>query len=239
MKFVVMVERTITELAEVEIEATDANQAKHKANKIRETLDYTATDSDYSVVDVSKRLEGLPRSGLYGKYIIQKADGSPMDPHADYFVLRLDTDPVARRAALEYSYLIPDRELAAGLQERIGKYDQSFDDCRTVQFYGMEKPAVIKRLEDALVEERAAHNFNKTYYMTGGRSWEEICQKEWLKEARQRLHAEGKIGSGHVAASRLTDEQRRALQVAVGDIDRSEDIGYRYVLRAMMEEGKQ
>ena len=55
MKFVVMVERRITELAEVEIEAIDANWAKHKANEIRDTLEYTATDSDYSVVEV--RLE--------------------------------------------------------------------------------------------------------------------------------------------------------------------------------------
>lgn len=54
MKFVVMVERRITELAEVEIEAIDANWAKHKANEIRDTLEYTATDSDYSVVDVSR-----------------------------------------------------------------------------------------------------------------------------------------------------------------------------------------
>ena len=54
MKFVVMVERKITSLAEVEIEAIDAKWAKHKANEIRDTLDYTATDSDYSVVDVSR-----------------------------------------------------------------------------------------------------------------------------------------------------------------------------------------
>ena len=52
MKFVVMVERRITELAEVEIEAIDANRAKHKANEIREALDYSVTDSDYSVVEV-------------------------------------------------------------------------------------------------------------------------------------------------------------------------------------------
>ena len=55
MKFVVMVERRITELAEVEIEAIDANWAKHKANEIREALDYSATDSDYNVVEA--RLE--------------------------------------------------------------------------------------------------------------------------------------------------------------------------------------
>ena len=65
-----------------------------------------------------KRLKG---SGLYGKYIIRKADGSRVDPKADYFVLRLDTDPAARRAALEYSYYLmrEDRELALDLQLRV------------------------------------------------------------------------------------------------------------------------
>jgi hypothetical protein len=30
--------------------------------------------------------------GLYGKYILQKADGSGLSPHAKYFVLRYDAD---------------------------------------------------------------------------------------------------------------------------------------------------
>jgi hypothetical protein len=30
--------------------------------------------------------------GLYGKYIIRKADGSPIDPKAKYIVLRYDAD---------------------------------------------------------------------------------------------------------------------------------------------------
>jgi len=41
--------------------------------------------------------------GLYQKYIIEKADGSPTDPKAVYFVLRLDTDPAAREAASAYA----------------------------------------------------------------------------------------------------------------------------------------
>ncbi len=42
------------------------------------------------------------RHGLYGKYIIQKADGTPVDPKAVYFTLRLDTDPHARAAIRAY-----------------------------------------------------------------------------------------------------------------------------------------
>lgn len=36
------------------------------------------------------------------KYIIKKADGSSIDPDAWYFVLRIDSDPHARAAAMEY-----------------------------------------------------------------------------------------------------------------------------------------
>ena len=45
-------------------------------------------------------------SNLYNKYIVTKTDGSPVDPNAQYFVLRIDTDPEARKALLHYSSLI-------------------------------------------------------------------------------------------------------------------------------------
>ena len=41
-------------------------------------------------------------SQLFNKYTITKTDGSPVDPHAQYFVLRLDTDPHAREAMMAY-----------------------------------------------------------------------------------------------------------------------------------------
>ena len=41
--------------------------------------------------------------GLYNKYFITKRSGKPVDPEAVYFVLRLDTDPVARKAARTYA----------------------------------------------------------------------------------------------------------------------------------------
>ena len=43
------------------------------------------------------------KKGWYQKYIIHKADGSPVDPDAIYMVLRLDTDPHAMNAALKYA----------------------------------------------------------------------------------------------------------------------------------------
>jgi hypothetical protein len=42
--------------------------------------------------------------GLYEKYeVITRDTGKPGDPHADYFILRLDTDVAARRAVLTYA----------------------------------------------------------------------------------------------------------------------------------------
>lgn len=41
--------------------------------------------------------------GLYDKYIITKNNGESVDPNAVYFVLRLDTDKLARRAAQNYA----------------------------------------------------------------------------------------------------------------------------------------
>jgi len=40
--------------------------------------------------------------GLFGKYRIEKGDGSEVDPKAVYFTLRLDTDAHARAAIRAY-----------------------------------------------------------------------------------------------------------------------------------------
>lgn len=46
------------------------------------------------------KVTGLERQ----KYIVKKTNGIPVDPNAFYFVLRLDEDPHARRAALQYAH---------------------------------------------------------------------------------------------------------------------------------------
>lgn len=45
----------------------------------------------------------MPTDRLYNKYVIEKRDGSPIDPKAQYFVMRLDTDICARIAARIYA----------------------------------------------------------------------------------------------------------------------------------------
>lgn len=44
--------------------------------------------------------------GLYRKYKIEKSDGTPTDPQAQYFVLRIDSDMAAREALKAYAGFI-------------------------------------------------------------------------------------------------------------------------------------
>lgn len=56
-------------------------------------------------------------TGLFKKYHITKMDGSPMNPDAVYFVLRLDTDPHAEKAVKTYATSVEEEnpELASDL----------------------------------------------------------------------------------------------------------------------------
>lgn len=67
----------------------------------------------------------MSNKGLYNKYIVLKMDGSPIDKNADYFVLRLDTDPIARTAAIVYAQNIEgyNRDLANDLKNRVSSYE--------------------------------------------------------------------------------------------------------------------
>lgn len=62
------------------------------------------------------------RKGFFSKYIVSKTDGTPVDPMACYFVLRLDTDRNARQAAMLYGELSGDPELQEQLADVIAKW---------------------------------------------------------------------------------------------------------------------
>lgn len=64
--------------------------------------------------------------GWYTKYLIRKTDGSPVDPEAVYFLLRLDTDPHARVAALAYANSIEGEDplLAKEIKEKLKEYNK-------------------------------------------------------------------------------------------------------------------
>lgn len=57
-------------------------------------------------------------SDLYHKYIVSKSDGSPVDPDAQYFLLRIDTDPAAQIALLVYADRIEAEDTALAVQLR-------------------------------------------------------------------------------------------------------------------------
>lgn len=63
--------------------------------------------------------------GLNGRYIITKADGSPTDPRAVYFVLRLDSfgDPAHVHACREAAemYACAAEDSLSPIVERIGE----------------------------------------------------------------------------------------------------------------------
>jgi hypothetical protein len=69
----------------------------------------------------------MKNKGLFGKYIIKKADGSPIDKGAEYFVLRLNGDgdinhiEACKKAVLVYAEQIKDH-LPLLSQDLIAKY---------------------------------------------------------------------------------------------------------------------
>jgi len=65
-------------------------------------------------------------STLFDKYIVKKAHGST-DPNAQYFVLRIDTDPAARAALLVYADQVKydDPEFAKELQAWVFVYTEA------------------------------------------------------------------------------------------------------------------
>ncbi len=66
------------------------------------------------------------RGGLDRKYIITKTSGKPIDPEAEYFVLRLDEDPHARVALAAYAQSVKsdNRALSFDLKQWLALINQ-------------------------------------------------------------------------------------------------------------------
>ena len=70
--------------------------------------------------------KGYKKGGLQkSKYIISKDDGSDVDPDAWYFVLRVDKDPHAQKAAIVYAQSVEEDNplLAKELMEQVRLYE--------------------------------------------------------------------------------------------------------------------
>lgn len=76
-----------------------------------------------TLTDNSKR-------GVYGKYVLEKADGSPVDPSATYFVLRLDSDPAARKAMRVYAEHCGNENLAYDILACVDSLERPPCGCR-------------------------------------------------------------------------------------------------------------
>ena len=67
--------------------------------------------------------------GYVKKYMIHKSNGKPVDPNADYFVLRIDKDPHALKALAFYaeSVKVDNEELSNDLKNKlIDEYGYKF-----------------------------------------------------------------------------------------------------------------
>ena len=72
----------------------------------------------------------MAEQGVFGKYVIKKADGGEIDPSACYFVLRLDTDPAARKAMRAYVEATENGHLADDITNCLDELDQPDCGCR-------------------------------------------------------------------------------------------------------------
>lgn len=64
---------------------------------------------------------------LYNKFNVTKVGGEPIDPKAEYFVLRVDKDYAAQQAVLKYADFIylTDPEFAQELRDWVAEFRQS------------------------------------------------------------------------------------------------------------------
>jgi len=68
---------------------------------------------------------------LYRKFEIQKTNGDPVDPLAQYFVLRIDTDYAARVALLAYAVEMAKQgeiEFANQLSEWVAQFKEQAEE---------------------------------------------------------------------------------------------------------------
>lgn len=89
--------------------------------------------------------------GLFGKYIITKADGTEIGPDAKYFVLRYDKDFAAWMALRSYALHTPNKELQKDLLEESRKYQgenklQRFDWLQEVDRLISENASLTQQL---------------------------------------------------------------------------------------------
>lgn len=69
-------------------------------------------------------MSSFKEGGYHQKYIISKTNGNPVDPEAEYFLLRFDKDPHALKALYAYAKSVAEDnpQLAKDLLDKIDKH---------------------------------------------------------------------------------------------------------------------
>lgn len=100
-------------------------QNKGALDSVKEGLRQAAAGETVSFdeLNCNETLNKVPTVGLFSKYTVTKTDGSPVDPNAKYFVLRLDKDPAAIEALLTYADQCDDLALAEDLLQTLEQYE--------------------------------------------------------------------------------------------------------------------
>lgn len=107
-------------------------------------------------------IEHERQQGLYNRYIVQKTSGKPVDPNAEYFVMRLDDggkDPkhiaACRTGVLAYAEAIGDHlpKLAKDLKDKYGPEDWA-DHGAEVRLDSQENVITKLKLRGRLIAEK-------------------------------------------------------------------------------------
>lgn len=92
--------------------------------------------------------------GLYKKYQVSKTDGSPMDPNSDYFVLRADKDPHARKVLRVYAESIKDENpiLSKDIFEMLRTYED-FNQYAEIKVISLPSENEFENMVNAYLKE--------------------------------------------------------------------------------------
>jgi len=126
---------------------------------------------------------------IFGKYTVGKSDGTPVDPQAQYFVLRLDTDPHARVAARAYASSIQSEDplLSAEMMAWIfslAPREETEDTSRLLFQLGV----MVFALREAI--SLLSHYARLLNYHDVGHRPIYGSAEEWVSQIKQRLNVE-------------------------------------------------
>jgi hypothetical protein len=95
--------------------------------------------------------------GWYGKYIIEKSDGSPIDPDAEYFVIRIDKDPAARIAARAYAGAIKykNQQLYKDIITKCSVYENASSAINKTAVENIITESAMKKVREELKSDKS------------------------------------------------------------------------------------